>query len=75
MAVATYSFIFLASSMLKILSSSPQISIIFCNHREDFITFLGIDMVGFLSPKYVHRPNIENEPNIMYPSENTTSTA
>ena len=46
-----YSFIFLASSMLKILSSSPQSSIIFCNHGENSFHFLfsyAIQM-GFIS--------------------------
>jgi hypothetical protein len=32
---SAYSFIFLASSMSKILSSSPHSSIIFCDHGEN----------------------------------------
>jgi len=43
-----YSFIFLASSMLKILSSSPQSSIIFCNHGENSFHFWYAIQMGFI---------------------------
>lgn len=57
---SAYSFIFLASSMSKILSSSPHSSIIFCDHGENsfhlFFFFLkqwiqmGLN-ARFVSPK------------------------
>ena len=52
-----YSFIFLASSMSKILSSSPHSSMIFCNHGRHFNPFffgmvhMEPNQVGLLSRK------------------------